>query len=353
MIWVDIYRPGAKPLRMSSGTEDMQEARMIESALKLAHGGKSRREKLHAIIDAVLPDLGAPALSLPLASVWPAYEKAMHTAGRTIATMTARKRRRACERFAQWCADHWPRASGAHQVDRACAVAFSDWLAAGTPGSKTRRNLIGDLSAVWRILGPRWGLDNPWRDLMPANTNGRSGRAFSREEEDAVFAEAKRVGGDWWEVCMVARYTGLRYGDVARLLWASVDLPGARLTLTPTKTARHGIDLGIPMHPDLRKMFFARPRGGKYVFPEHADRYHGRHDIPSQFGHIMRAAGLDIESDKALLTFQCWRHTFRTRMSEAGVPQEIAMVLGGWTRPETAGLYSHDWGALEKAINGL
>ena len=35
------------------------------------------------------------------------------------------------------------------------------------------------------------------------------------------------------------------------------------------------------------------------------------------------------------------RHTFRTRLSEAGVADDIAKRLGGWTEDATAALYDH------------
>ena len=41
-------------------------------------------------------------------------------------------------------------------------------------------------------------------------------------------------------------------------------------------------------------------------------------------------------------TFHSWRHTFRTRLAEAGVSDEIAKRLGGWTVDKTAARYDHD-----------
>jgi len=41
------------------------------------------------------------------------------------------------------------------------------------------------------------------------------------------------------------------------------------------------------------------------------------------------------------LTFHSYRHTFRTRLKEAGVPNEIAKELGGWTQDATLARYNH------------
>ena len=49
------------------------------------------------------------------------------------------------------------------------------------------------------------------------------------------------------------------------------------------------------------------------------------------------------------LTFHSWRHTFRTRFAEAGVSDEIAKRLGGWTVDKTAMRYDHDGRIAELA----
>jgi integrase len=40
-------------------------------------------------------------------------------------------------------------------------------------------------------------------------------------------------------------------------------------------------------------------------------------------------------------SFHSWRHTFRTRLSEAGVSDDLAKRLGGWTEDATAARYDH------------
>ena len=49
-------------------------------------------------------------------------------------------------------------------------------------------------------------------------------------------------------------------------------------------------------------------------------------------------------------TFHSWRHTFRTRLAEAGVSDEIAKRLGGWTVDKTAMRYDHDGRLGELAV---
>jgi integrase len=41
------------------------------------------------------------------------------------------------------------------------------------------------------------------------------------------------------------------------------------------------------------------------------------------------------------MTFHSWRLTFRTRLSEAGVSDDLAKRLGGWIEDATAARYDH------------
>ena len=56
-----------------------------------------------------------------------------------------------------------------------------------------------------------------------------------------------------------------------------------------------------------------------------------------RFSHILKQAKVDTEAP----TFHSWRHTFRTRLSEAGVSDDLAKRLGGWTEDTTAARYDH------------
>ncbi len=353
--WIAIYRQGRPRIRVSSGTRNRSEAEVIERTLKLAHAGTTPRQRLHAALDALMGADNDSAPALPLTGIWDAYTVAARAAGLpALSNTTARLREGACKRLARWTAEHWPRAKSMQSVDRACAFAFADYLLKEGAGDKTRANVLGDLGTVWRVLMVRTGIaENVWALTKPKSVAGKHGRAFTRDEEAAILKAAQSAGYDWHPVCLVARYTGLRYGDIARLKWAAVDLAASRICLRPSKTAKHGIELGIPIHPVLAAKLANRPRDPSgFVFPEHAADYarHNAGDHP--FKDVLTAAGIRMDKD-SMTTFHSWRHTFRTRLSEAGAPQEIAMALGGWTQASTAGLYSHDWGALDKAVRAM
>ena len=355
--WYSIYRGPDRPrLRGSTGKTDRSEAIAVEQVLRLAYLGKTPTDRLHSMIDSLS---GAVRGGLPLAGIWGAYEDWAKASGRSLASMTWAHRKRACERFASWAGEHFPTVACAGDVDRSCASAFASWLS--RPGAavrgvarpaasgKTRRNLIADLGTVWE--GLRRVRDdvvcNPWPLFLPADDSKR-GQAFTAPQEAAILAAGDARGNGWGLACRISRFTGLRYGDVARLAWSSVDLDARVLRLTPSKTSRHCVSVVIPICDDLLcalRSARASSPGAGFVLPSHAACYPspGRGPgCPGAFGDILAEA--KVAGD---YTFHSWRHTFRTRLAAAGVSDEIAKRLGGWRVDATAMRYDHD-GRLEE-----
>ena len=82
-----------------------------------------------------------------------------------------------------------------------------------------------------------------------------------------------------------------------------------------------------------------KPLDSRHVLPPHAACYpHPQSNGgPGAFAGILKAATIEDEG----YTFHSWRHTFRTRLSEAGVSDDLAKRLGGWTENSTAARYDH------------
>jgi len=304
----------------------------------MAYAKKSPARMIHDLIDTIY---GADHSGIPLANIWPDYEQWQTASGKKPAPSTQRKRKSVVLRFVSWANDNWPAAQTAEDVDRQTAAAFAAWIANDGTKGKTRRNMIDDLGTVWEGLRHiRNGIENPWPFVRPQATDSERGQPFSREQEAAILKAAKT--GPWWLACLIARWTGLRYGDIARLEWADVDNEVGVIRIQPNKTTRHGITVNIPMVPILASALraaHAASKGVKAVLPSHAATY-PRPELPGgpgPFAAVLQAARIPPHHH----TFHSWRHTFRTRLSEAGVSDDIAKRLGGWTSDTTAARYDH------------
>lgn len=178
-------------------------------------------------------------------------------------------------------------------------------------------------------------IHNPWKAACPDN-DGSSVRheAFSSEQIQAVLAEAKKVGYDWYRASLIALYTGLRFGDVATLQWSQVDLAARVIKVTPSKTKRSsGVEVWIPIADTL---YDELKEGGEgFVLPILGVQYPNPPDIP--FSTVLKAVGLTGRE----WGFHSWRHTANTRMAEAGIPSNIREMICGWTGSKMAKHYDH------------
>lgn len=341
--WVAVYRKGMKQLRRSTGTEDRAQAEAIEAVIRLAQARTSPADRLHRMIDELAGEV-TERPGLPLAGIWPEYSAWTEASGAGLAEHTLRDRSAAVRRFVEWAGEHWRAAATAEAVDRACAAGFARHLANNGAKSKTRKNVLSDLSTVWSgLMRTRDGLGgNPWRLVIPEVRDSERGSAFTPEQEAAVIAAADAAGRGWGLACRISRYTGLRYGDVARLRWADVDLAGGWIATAPAKTGRHGISVRIPIAKPLRQALEeARGKaqeGAEHVMPPEQWRHYPRQSVRylCPFKEVLRRAGV-----AGPYSFHSWRHTFRTRLSEAGVSDDLAKRLGGWTEDATAARYDH------------
>ena len=67
----------------------------------------------------------------------------------------------------------------------------------------------------------------------------------------------------------------------------------------------------------------------------------------------MRRAGIAAHADGEKASFHSLRHTFNSRLSGAGVPQETIMRLAGHLNAATSSRYTHDTESLRRAVDGL
>lgn len=277
---------------------------------------------------------------MPISGIWETYTRIAKATGKTAGENTERLRRTHVERLVKWLKESRPTIKTIESVTGPIAAGFAEHLANAGIKTKTRRNIIGDLSTVWKMMQKASeSIRNPWSNLSPPDTDGERGKAFSELQEQAVLSAAKKVGKDWLPICMIMRATGLRYGDVARLRFSEIQ--GGVIRLNPNKTKRHGIGVAIPIIDSLKPIIEAIPRRGDYLFPLHSELYDqraARSRIGLIFREVLDAAGIHEPG----YTIHSWRHTAATRLAASGVDIETRKRILGHTIDSTARRYDHD-----------
>ena len=348
--WYEVKVQG-KRLRGSCGTAKKDDAeRFAERMGIVRHAGT--REKALALVDAFYPPVEKPGL--PLGGIWDAYKAAAEATGRLkLAPLSLSRRFHVVQRLVKWARKKCPAVKSAEAVTGPIAARFAADLAkskgVGTGkliSEKSRKNILGELGTVWRMLEHvSADIRNPWANLAPTATGNNRLEAFTREQEKAIFAAAAKVGKGWPLACLIARHTGLRYGDIATLKWGAIDFDRGVIAVRPRKTARHGVAVVIPMVAPLRAALAAE-RGESasseaFVLPFHAEVYGNRSRATYQalnFREVLDAAGVKGEG----FTFHSWRHTMRSRLAEAGADMETAKRLLGHTSDAMSRHYDHD-----------
>lgn len=341
--WVE-YEAGGRRYRQSCKTGRRDVAQTFLSSIKVA-------AKMPTFEDAVdvlrrLYKRERPGV-IALSSAWPTYVEVARSIGRDrLSADTLRRREGIVKKFVAWAKKNRPLVETLEAVSPPVAAAYAAALADGKRKTKTRANIIGELSSVWRVLEKASGaLRNPWSNLAPVNTDGQRGRAFTDEQLQALLTAARAVGKDWYPVCVIALHTGLRYGDVAMLTWA--DISGWRaagdsgvIRLVPSKTRRFGIATAFPIIAPVSEALGQVERRGDFLFPLHSELHGNRGRMSREalsFAEVLRAAGLHGQG----FTFHSLRHTAATRLAESGAPIETRKRILGHREDLTAERYDH------------
>ena len=360
-VWWIEYRINKRHVRKSTHLRDRAAAEAMLAAMKLARAKQSNAETVAALLGSIYQRVEKPA-GTSLKAAWQIYRDTLATAGLdNLVDDTLRKRAGHLAAFVTWCETYRPIVRDVQEVDGPTAAAYAASLGARGLCAKTRQTHLADLSHVWKILAKSLpGLLDPWAGLRPRNTEGNRHPPFTPEEEARVMQAARDRGDGWPLMCLIARHTGLRYGDVATLQWGNfeeainaeklengiVDILRNLIVVDPSKTARHGIRVVLPIErrdlaPALVQARKSAPCKAVDIFPRHAKSYRSIGQAPkdSRFGEILTRAGTDPSDG---YSFHSWRHTFRTRLAEAGVSTETAMRLCGHTTAAMSTHYDHD-----------
>ena len=353
---MDVYvGAGRKRVRRSTGTSDKIRAKIIEQSVMAVNRSITSRQRAVTIIDNVLPQ---HEQGLALCEAPDYYRECAINEGLTMTENTMAHRINILSKFAMWAHDH-SRISYVEEVDASIAYEFVKALGKrGKLTAKTKNAYVGDLGTAWKLfMRHDKAKTNPWSIVRVQRNRGEetSGRAFTQEEIDRLMVEATNIGRDWPTTIMIGLYTGLRLGDATSLRWENVDFDRQLLLVTPSKTRKYQIVVRIPLHRTLAEWLSCHRNDSEYITPARMGRV-GKakfSDGDKSFSEILKSARIIKQSNKDKLSFHCFRHTFVSRLAEAGVAQDVRMRLVGHTSTQNHQIYTHDDVSARAAIDIL
>lgn len=177
-----------------------------------------------------------------------------------------------------------------------------------------------DLSVLRRVL--YWALDeqiipaNPLARLKMARERRTRRQVLSVAEEQSLLSAAK---DHLYGMTLMALDSGMRRGEVTGERWEDIDFSQKVLYVTRSKTPE-GESREIPLTGRLYEYLNGRRRSEGFVidFRDNPVRI-----VKRSWKTALRNAGVRH------IRFHDLRHTFNTRLMEAGVLQEVRMELMG------------------------
>jgi integrase len=205
------------------------------------------------------------------------------------------------------------------RVTKALADEFRRKRRAYNPAIKDA-TINRDLSVLRHVL--YWGMDeqlialNPLARFKMAPERRIRRQILSLAEEASLLRVAK---GHLRTMIVIALDTGMRRGEITNQKWEDVDFSQKILSVTHSKTAG-GESREIPLTKRLYELVIdnRKPNGLVIEFQRQPVRI-----IKTTWRTALKNAGIRH------VRFHDLRHTFNTRLMEAGVLQEVRMALMG------------------------
>ena len=204
-------------------------------------------------------------------------------------------------------------------------------------------------------------------DYLPTHQAKIEKGAFTSGEISRLAEAAPSA--DWQGVILLGAFAGMRLGDALRLKWGNIDLQDGMIAFTPSKTARIGKKLCLPIHPEIEAFLLRHPPGtsdDSPLFPSLSKlSLSGGAGASMTFRRIMERAGVDAGIARkaregssghnvSARSFHSLRHTYVTALSVAGVAVELRQKLAGHASEAQNLHYTHPaFAALREAIGKL
>jgi len=187
--------------------------------------------------------------------------------------------------------------------------------------------------------------ENPFTyvELKPQH-DSKHGRPFTPDEIIRILTRCLKKGKEWYELTLLAIYTGMRYVDCCFIKWTDIDemeIDGEIqkiVTITPRKTRKYKTKQILVIPEDLEPMLKAqKAKGSKYILPLRHKLYRPKQNSAYN-EEILTPLGI-IDTEEYKIWFHCTRHTCATKIKAVGGTEKDALSMTGLTNASTLETY--------------
>ena len=237
-------------------------------------------------------------------------------------------------------AAHLLRAFGTVPLDQLRPAQLADYKASRRAAGAAPKTVNDELTLLGHayklaLLEWEWVTDNPVLKVKKEKIRSKPGRWLTVEEEARLLAASPH----WLqEMLLFALHTGMRQSEILNLQWPQVDLTCQTLMILEQKNG--GQDT-LPLNATAIEMLQARARVRSirtaHVFFNHAGHRWDARNLLRAFYAARRKAGIQG------VRFHDLRHTFASRLVQAGVDLYTVQRLGRWKCLKMVQHYGHHY----------
>ena len=238
----------------------------------------------------------------------------------------------------QSLAAHLLRAFGEVPLDQLRPARLADYKASRRAQGVAPKTLNDELTLLGHayklgMMEWEWVTDNPVLKIAKEKVRNCIERWLTREEEQRLLAASP----PWLqEIIVFALHTGMRRGEILTLQWSHVDLVRRTLTILEQKNgARDTLPVNATAMAVLQARAAVRTSSTDAVFVNEAGHPRDARNLLRSFYPAMRKAGI------VRFRFHDLRHTFATRLIQAGVDVYTVQKLGRWKTISMVLRYAH------------
>ena len=237
------------------------------------------------------------------------------------------------------------RESGGRSADSLKPKEIEDWLARHTewsPATKNRYKTV--LSKAFQLaLKSDRVTRNPARLVERRNEGDGRIRYLRADEEKRLKVAIKRRCPGHLPALVFALHTGLRKSEQFNLEWKDIDFDRRVIIVPHPKNDRsREVTMSDTCLKVLKDLFKGRPNDGRVFL---SDRYKKQ-----PISNVRKAFDSALTEAKILdFTWHCLRHTFITRLVQAGVDLRTVQYLAGHQSLAMTGRYAHFAPGLNEA----
>jgi integrase len=222
-----------------------------------------------------------------------------------------------------------------------------DYMAQRQAERASSRTINLELMVMSRAMGHKWSAI--WPNVAKLEENKDVGSALEPDEEKAVMDAAARNRSPLiYPYLMTLAWTGMRDSEGRLLKWEQVDFEAGQVVVGKSKTVK-GTRRVIPMSESLRAAleqhldryshWFGPIQAHWYLFP-----YSNRRkpvDPERPITSFKTAWGTVRKQASVKCRLHDLRHSFCTKLGEAGVPENTMLDMMGHVSPAMLRRYSH------------